>query len=74
MRSRFGKCENGVINVGLERSINSDLRTSSLILVFSTWKQNISSQFFYLDIENTLPERGVRYLRARVGSPGAVAL
>ena len=39
----------------LRCSISCDARTSSMILVFSTYKKNIlSSPFFYLDIENPL--------------------
>jgi hypothetical protein len=48
-------------NVGLTRSIKNFPKAQSIILVFSTCKQNLSSllvtfgaQFFDLDIENPL--------------------
>jgi hypothetical protein len=42
-----------LLNVGLKRSISSFPCSPSMLLVFFTSKQKLSSQFFDLDIENS---------------------
>jgi hypothetical protein len=37
-------------NFGIKRPISCDSQTRSTIFVFSTWKQNFSSQFFDLEV------------------------
>ena len=41
-------------NGGLNQSISGSSKDIGIICVFSTFKQNVSSQFFDLDIENSL--------------------
>jgi hypothetical protein len=53
MKSHSGNVKMKLYDVDLKRSISSDARTSSMISVFSRC-ENLSSQFFDLDIENTL--------------------
>ena len=54
--------------VDLKRSIGSDARQPSMILVFRTWKHGLGSQFLDLGIENPYA-RGVlakmNYMRTR---------
>ena len=54
MKLEFGKCENEVIKCWSQTLFSSFPSTPRKILVFSTCTQKLSSQFFDLDIENTL--------------------
>jgi hypothetical protein len=60
-----------ILNAGLKRYISNYLFSPSIILVISTCKKNLSSQFFDLDIENPLGGGTVQYRSVATGRIGS---